>query len=343
MSTQEAIASIRDWLSFVRGTIDGRAMITLCEIPEGLGSLELKSLAKTFAQLYVAGKERIPDALANAGVKPEAFTMLCCILDTMVAELTFQFSEDGRIYSREVSEIRRAILTRWEQASQVLDARNAEIKSGARRKSISVDEPQEETAGRDKGENFFQLKGEAWHVVFGGREALLSNSVGMKHLHRLISSPGVEIDSIDLVPRGDPTVTQTAGIEDSVRQFNESTDVLDELIDPAAREDYRLALVKLKKESAEAERLSCDTTDIDEKMKWIKDELKKARPRPGGAPPANPRTPRSLARTSALNAIKRALNKIETKLPELGAHLEDALRTGNRCVYRPTEPIKWVL
>lgn len=63
--------------------------------------------------------------------------------------------------------------------------------------------------------------------------------------------------------------------------------------------------------------------------------------RPEGAlPPASPdRTER--ARKSVRNRLRFAVARVGRLHPELGEHLERAVRTGTRCMYAPETAVRW--
>lgn len=64
--------------------------------------------------------------------------------------------------------------------------------------------------------------------------------------------------------------------------------------------------------------------------------------RPGGRPRTGG-TDAERVRKVVGNRIRLALTRIEAVHPELGRHLQVAVRTGSHCRYAPEHPVEWAL
>ena len=49
------------------------------------------------------------------------------------------------------------------------------------------------------------------------------------------------------------------------------------------------------------------------------------------------------ARKAVSMRLREACRRIDAELPELGRHLDSAIRTGTWCSYRPDTPTEWTL
>ncbi|MGE0867865.1 MAG: AAA family ATPase [Kofleriaceae bacterium] len=159
----------------------------------------------------------------------------------------------------------------------------------------------------------------AWRVAIADRSFLVPNLRGMAALARLSASPHVEVHSLELVAGGEPSDGGDAG----------------ELLDDKARAGYRkrlAALAEALEEATERGDLARAETIRDEHEALVK-ELSRAVGRGGRVRRAGAATER--ARVTAQRRLKEAVKKIGELDRELGDHLDQAIRTGTYCVYRP--------
>jgi len=49
------------------------------------------------------------------------------------------------------------------------------------------------------------------------------------------------------------------------------------------------------------------------------------------------------ARSTVAWRLKAAIKRISAQHPALGRHLENAVRTGTWCIYRPETPVRWTV
>jgi hypothetical protein len=160
-------------------------------------------------------------------------------------------------------------------------------------------------------------QGAVWHIAFAGQQATLPHLKGLTDLATLLANPGRDVHALDLVDAADRTVT--TGI----------------LADSQTLHAYRQRVTDIDDDIAQAEHHH-DTERIARltvERQALLDELGRVtgighRPRPF----AN--TPAERARKAVTARIRDAIKKIEQDLPQLAAHLERNIITGNYCRYR---------
>jgi class 3 adenylate cyclase len=193
----------------------------------------------------------------------------------------------------------------------------------------------------------FRLVGQVWKLAYAGHAVQLQDAKGLHFLRRLLETPHQEVHVLDLVagaedgapaePSGRPAelVADGLGIQ---RVASE-----DELLDPEARSAYRARLEELRDELSEAEEFH-DTgraARAREEMDFLERELAGAVGLGGRARRSS--GPEERARKAVYSRVRHALRTIAELHPELGKHLEAAVRTGVTCVYRPEHAPDWRL
>lgn len=114
-----------------------------------------------------------------------------------------------------------------------------------------------------------------------------------------------------------------------------------ELLDARARAEYRRRIVELEDDLADAEACA-DIARADRaraERDFIAAELRAAlglagKPRKAGDPAER-------ARKAVTGRIRLTIGRIGSDHPELARHLDNAVRTGTFCSYRPSEDILW--
>jgi hypothetical protein len=166
-----------------------------------------------------------------------------------------------------------------------------------------------------------------WRIDFNGTNVHVPDLKGLWHLRELVSRPREFVPALALigasteepVPRGDagPLLDREA-----LRQYRRRLAELDDELDDTAvhRDAERHA-----KRSAERDALIA--------------ELKRAtglggRPRRSGSPAEK-------VRLNVTRTIRHAITDLSTKVPELGAHLDESIVTGVSCCYEPRANIAW--
>lgn len=176
------------------------------------------------------------------------------------------------------------------------------------------------------GAQVFRREGDFWVLAFAGRSATTRDQLGLHYLAALLREPGRDFHATALVAlvagqlHGErPAASGDAG----------------PMLDEVARRAYQERLRDLHGDLEEAERLhdSGRVERIQTEIGALEDELRRAfglggRPRHAGSP--NER-----ARVNVTRTIRAALRRIAAVHPELGAHLDATVRTGNHIAYRP--------
>lgn len=162
------------------------------------------------------------------------------------------------------------------------------------------------------------LHGDVWRVEFRGRHTMIRQSRGMQILYELVTQPGREFHVLDL--SGNAALGQG--------------DLGPEL-DDAARAAYRQQLVELESELAEAEEMG-DVGRAEQArgaMEILTRELSRAFGLGGRARPTGAAAER--ARVNIQRRLRDTVKRIGAHLPDAGRFLENALKTGTYCSYRP--------
>ncbi len=163
--------------------------------------------------------------------------------------------------------------------------------------------------------------GDYWEIDGGSERVRLRDSRGLQMLELLVQSPGQGIHVLELsnpgaaahIDRGD------AG----------------PLIDVQARTEYRERLTALRAELEEAEawRDLHRADRLREEIEALTGELGRSLGLSGHHRKAGSAAER--ARSNVQRRLKDAIGKIAAHCPELGRHLDWAVRTGTYCSYRP--------
>jgi hypothetical protein len=163
--------------------------------------------------------------------------------------------------------------------------------------------------------------GDMWEVGYEGQIAYLRDVKGLHDLATLLARPGVELAAIDL-----------AGATGTLPRPEATGPTLDR----AALAAYRQRLDDLADDLAEAE-LNDDiggAARARDEREWIVAELRRST-RPGGAARTLGATTAERARKAVSARIRDAIRRIAEIMPDLGAHLDQSVRTGTTCRYDP--------
>jgi tetratricopeptide (TPR) repeat protein len=211
-----------------------------------------------------------------------------------------------------------------------------EIDVPARPPSAPLDAPATRSA-------VFRREGEYWTIEFEHDEFRIRDSRGMRHLARLLRTPGEEVHALELAAPSAAAVARRSVVEPGVDMAGSGS--AGPTLDAEAKAAYRARLVDLREDLAEAESWHDPEriARIQAEQEALAHELGAAlgiggRDRPTG-------TPAERARISATRAIRAAISRIAEQSPALGAHLEATIRTGTYCGYVPDPgaPIAWRL
>jgi hypothetical protein len=178
-------------------------------------------------------------------------------------------------------------------------------------------------SGREAAAPPFTLlrEGEYWTVASGSRSLRLKDSRGLQVLAQLVASAGQELHVLQLMS-SDDEAKRDAGDAGAV-------------LDPKAVQSYRSRLLELREELEEAEGFA-DAGRADrarDEIDALTQELARAvglggrERRVGGAA--------ERARTTVQKRLRNVIGRIEEGLPDVGKHLDLAIRTGTFCGYLP--------
>jgi predicted ATPase len=176
--------------------------------------------------------------------------------------------------------------------------------------------------GRAPEGSSLHREGDGWVVTYGGTTTRLRDLKGIADLARLLSSPDVDVHCLELVGGSDLGGTGPALDERARREYETRIRSLQEDIDEA-RDANDLA----RAERAELE-LDALVTQLTEAFGLG------GRSRTTGSAVER-------ARSAVTYRVRAAMKRVAEVHPELGRHLDNAIRTGTWCSYRPETPVRW--
>ncbi|MEA2474455.1 MAG: hypothetical protein QOE06_2370, partial [Thermoleophilaceae bacterium] len=199
--------------------------------------------------------------------------------------------------------------------------------------------------GAPAGGGVFTREGEFWTISYGGAPFRLKDSKGLRHIARLLATPGQEHHAIDLVA-GNASGTPDAAAQ--AREAGLESGGLGDagaLLDPQAKAEYRRRLEELREEAEEAESFNDPerAARAQEEIDFIGHELAGAVGLGGRDRKAASTSER--ARVNVTRTIKAAVDRIGSNDASLGRHLDQTIRTGTFCSYEPdpAAPVGWRL
>ena len=161
----------------------------------------------------------------------------------------------------------------------------------------------------------------------------MKDSKGLRYLARLLAEPGRELHALDLAAgKRDPDALGRR-VEPGLTA-SPSSDA-GEILDARAKAEYRRRLAELEEEVEEARSFADDerAARAEEERDLLVAELSRALGLGGRSRRAASASER--ARVSVTRAIRAALARVRTESPSLGDHLEQTIRTGTFCSYKP--------
>lgn len=180
---------------------------------------------------------------------------------------------------------------------------------------------------RSPEEALFRKDGETWVLSFQGKTVYVPDSLGLGYIAELMRKPNVAIEAAQLVG---------ASVESSKLAALPGIELADPKTIAAARAelaDKKIEFAGLKK-SDWARRGA-----LGELIAQLGKYLGEVETRTGHARKVAGTAQRS--RTSATNAIRRAIEQISKQHPDLGRHLKKSIKTGTSPVYAPSELPDW--
>jgi tetratricopeptide (TPR) repeat protein len=179
--------------------------------------------------------------------------------------------------------------------------------------------------------NVFRREGDYWSIVFEGRTVRVRDLKGMRYLAQLLGKPGREFHVLDLVAAetGQPTALGDAG----------------EMLDERAKTAYRRRLLEIEDDIEQARAVGDAGREeqADAERDFLVRELARAVGLGGRDRRAASASER--ARSGVTRAVRHGIARIGEHHPELGEHLDHAVRTGTYCAYVPDPgaPAAWTL
>ncbi len=186
--------------------------------------------------------------------------------------------------------------------------------------------------------NHFQREGDYWTVSYLGSTVRLRDAKGLLYLACLLRQPGRDfhVAEVAMLGAGD----QAGGVLDPPVGIEGD---LGPILDVQATASYRQRLRELQGELDAAE-VAGDlgrTSRLRMESETIGDALRAAYGLGGRLRTMG--DPSERQRKAVTNQIRRAISRIGAAHPALGRHLENAVRTGLVCCYRPEPRIDWIV
>jgi hypothetical protein len=169
-----------------------------------------------------------------------------------------------------------------------------------------------------------RLDGVSWTAEFAGRTRTLRDGKGVRDVVRLIRRAGTEVHCLELA--GGAEVGGDVG----------------PALDDEARRQYQARILELQADVSEAR----DAADLvraeraEAELDALVEQLAGAFGL-GGRPRRGTGSASERARSTVTARIRSAIRQIASTHPELGRHLEHAVRTGTWCRYAPELPVRW--
>jgi 7-cyano-7-deazaguanine synthase in queuosine biosynthesis len=196
----------------------------------------------------------------------------------------------------------------------------------------------------------FKIIGEYWTLVYEDEVTRLHDSVGLRYLHYLLERPGTPVPVLELLAmahgsaddgRGTSYRTMSPGQLESEGLSIGGMDDRMPLADAQAIGEYRETVRDLEQDLAEAEQMNDmeRASHLREQRDVIAGELGRIFGL-GGRVRATA-TPMERARSAVTMRFNAEERRIKRSMPELGAHLANAIHTGRFCVYEPDREIVW--
>jgi hypothetical protein len=185
------------------------------------------------------------------------------------------------------------------------------------------DLPLPEGPTSDAAHASMRLAGEVWEIRFGGRMVAMRVSKGLADIAALLSSPGKEVSSVDLIGA-------------AVEQHSTG-----EVIDATARRRYEARIRDLQEviEEAESNNDYVRAERAQAELDAVVEHLTAAIGHGGRTRRAGDSAER--ARSAVTQRVRSAIRQVEAVHPALGHHLGASIKTGLYCSYRPERATRW--
>jgi hypothetical protein len=198
----------------------------------------------------------------------------------------------------------------------------------------------------------FQKSGDFWQIAYRGEKSTpLKDSLGLQYIAFLLANPHREIHVAELAyalnghrRNGHPVLGKMQPGKPNEDGLSVSlTEETEPLLDTRAKEEFRKRLEEIRQALHEAMQHNDlpRITNLNEEQDFLQNELKRA----VGIGGKNRKTKNTneKIRKAVTNRISAALKRLTKRLPPLGQHLSNAIRTGTFCSYCPEKKIPWKL
>jgi tetratricopeptide (TPR) repeat protein len=231
----------------------------------------------------------------------------------------------------------------WSAARSAFETFGAVLRAEHLRQLLS-DIPPETVSGASTHRTVatFRCDGDTRTIGYGGVTVLMRDLTGLRYIERLLADPGREIHVLDLVAVERGTLPTGRRLDRS-EAFHDDAGAGMPIIDDAARQAYRRRLAEVDDDIDEATamndlgRIELAQRDRD----YLIAELAGATGLHGSLRTSGGTSER--ARTSVTRSVRYALGRMAPHHAALAAHLDQTVRTGTYCVYRPDPiaPLVW--
>jgi tetratricopeptide (TPR) repeat protein len=242
----------------------------------------------------------------------------------------------------------------WEAAAKAFES------FGARRWAVATRErADEERAGEHRLANagpgprgaresapeaaVFRLEGGLRVVSFAGQSVTVRDLKGYRYFARLLAAPGRELHVLDLVAveQGTLPTDQASAARETGLEGLDGAGL--PALDAPARESYRRRLAEVESDLEDAHRCNDPArAELAERDRdFLVAELARAVGLGGRLRRVGSNAER--ARTAVARTLRYANDQLKTHHPTLAAHLDNCVRTGTYCSYRPDPfaPVDW--
>jgi hypothetical protein len=183
-----------------------------------------------------------------------------------------------------------------------------------------------------KGENVFARNGESWFTRFSGLEKHFRDRRGFHFIAHLLNSPNIDIECLDLAQiKAMPVSSSQYPFIEVGHAISQGLKITD--TKPIGEHDDKKTKLKneyyeLLSELENAKKYN-DPGRIERCEKEIETFKKSLRPS------YEPDNLREKSRVNVTSQIKESIKWIERENPGLAKHLNEYIKTGNSCSYRP--------
>jgi hypothetical protein len=167
-------------------------------------------------------------------------------------------------------------------------------------------------------------EGDSWRMTFGGRTSHATHRKGLDDLAQLLARPDEEIHCLELMGAADTGDAGPALDEQARRAYQSRVRDLQQEIDEATANN----------DPVRAERAEVELDALVEQLSSALGLGGRARSEKSAA---------ERARSAVTWRIRAAVRHLEEVAPELARHLQNAVRTGTWCTYRPETAVDWVV